>query len=70
MVSTIHYFGAILVFLTLLLSTLAADLPAYPLVCTLFSTVGFCPRLTANRLCGIHISQVSANFKIFYRMCN
>ena len=65
MSSTIHSFSAIVVFLTFLLSTLAADLPAYPLVRTILSAVVFCPRLTVKRPCETHIYRVSAHFEIF-----
>ena len=68
MVSTIHSFSAILVFLALLLSILAADLPAYPLVRTVLSAGVFCQRLTVNRPCATHICRVSADFEIFYRI--
>ena len=70
MLSTIHSCSAILVFLTLLLFTLAADLPAYPLVCTILSAVVFCQRLTVHRPCETHIYRVGADFEIFYRIYN
>ena len=70
MVSTIHSFSAVLVFLTLLLSTLAANLPAYPLVSKSLSAVMFYQRLTVNRPCETHIYRVSADFEMFYRICN
>ena len=65
MVSSMHSFSAIFVFLTLLSSSLAANLPAYPLVCKTFSVAVFCRRLTLNRLCEIHIYLVSADFEVF-----
>ena len=68
MVSTIHSFSTILVILTLLLSTRAADLPAYPLVRTVLSASVFCQMLTASRLCATHICPVSADFEIIYKV--
>ncbi len=70
MLSTVHSSSAILVFLTLLLSTLAADLPAYPLVGIILSAVVFRQRLTVNRLCETHIYRVSTDFEMLYRICN
>lgn len=59
-----YFFSAILVFLTLLQSSLAANLPAYPLVGTPLSTIAFCRRLIVSRQCEIHICRVSVDFEI------
>ena len=68
MVSTVHSFSTILLILTLLLSTRAAHLPAYPLVRTVLSASVFYQMLSISRLCATHICRVSADFEIFYNI--
>ena len=68
MVLTVHSLTTILVLFSLFLSTLAADLPAYPLVRTVLSAGVFRQRLTVNTRCGTHICRVSAVLEMLYRI--